>query len=299
MTHGHDHGPHHGEVPYPPPPPVPARRRVFAFDMDGVIYRGAELIDGAAEAVAALRYLGLPVFYMTNNSRETPVELAAKLQRLGIDAGPEQVVSGVVSTVEYLRALDPSPELVLVMGGHGLAAQIDGAGFRLASWDGSDAPDVVVVGVDFELSYARLARATRAILLDGARYIAVNTDPQYPAADGPVPGAGAITAAVTAVTGVEPTVVGKPSPHMFRAILARSEAPADDLVVIGDMLEADVAGAKSVGATSVLVLTGTASRAEADPESMRPDFVIESLRQLPYDELLGPPSPETSAHGVS
>ncbi len=256
--------------------------------MDGVIYRGPDLIDGAAEAVATVRRLGLPVYFITNNSRETPLELAGKLQRLGIDAGPEDVVSAVVATVEYLRRRTPRPERVLVLGGDGLEAEIRRAGFKLATWEGGDAPDVVVTGVDFGLTYDRLSRVTRAIMLDGADYIAVNTDPQYPTPTGPVPGAGAITAAVSAVTGVEPEVVGKPSVHMFQVVLERSGLPAQDLVVLGDMLEADVAGANAIGATSVLVLTGTSSRTEVAtaPPDRRPDFVIDDLWQLPYAELL-------------
>ena len=147
MTDAHHHA-HHGhhadEIPFPPPPPTPERPRVFAFDMDGVIYRGPDLIDGAAEAVATVRHVGLPVYFITNNSRETPVELAGKLQRLGIDAGPEDVVSAVVATVEYLRRRTPRPARVLVLGGDGLEAEIRRAGFELATWDGGDAPDVVV-----------------------------------------------------------------------------------------------------------------------------------------------------------
>ena len=90
---------------------VPIRRRAFAFDMDGVVYRGPELIPGAAEAVAAVQQLGLPALFITNNSRETPVELAAKLQGLGINAGPESIVSAVVASVSYLRTppSDPLP----------------------------------------------------------------------------------------------------------------------------------------------------------------------------------------------
>ena len=219
-THRHD-----GE-----PALVPIRRRAFAFDMDGVIYRGPELIPGAAEAVAAVQHLGLPTLFITNNSRETPVELAAKLQGLGISAGPESIVSAVVASVSYLRTHHPAPCRVLVLGSGGLAAQIAAAGYDVTTWEADDVPAVVVVGVDFELTYAKLRRATRAIMLDGATYLAVNTDPHYPTPSGPVPGAGAITAAVTAVTGQEPVIVGKPSAHMFQVIMERAGVAAADLV---------------------------------------------------------------------
>ena len=105
-----------------------------------------------------MRGLGLPLFFVTNNSRETPVELAAKLQRMGVDAGPEEIISAVVATVEYLGRLDPTPRSVLVLGGVGLATQIEAAGFPLAGFDDDEPVDVVVAGCDFGLTYARLAR---------------------------------------------------------------------------------------------------------------------------------------------
>ena len=125
---------HHGHSDREPAV-IPARRRAFVFDMDGVMYQGGQLIDGAAEAVATVRNLGLPLFFVTNNSRETPVELAAKLQQMGVDAGPEEIISAVVVTVEYLNRLDPRPDSVLVLGGDGLAANIEAAGFPLGSFD--------------------------------------------------------------------------------------------------------------------------------------------------------------------
>lgn len=268
---------------------TPTRRRAFAFDMDGVLYRGPELIPGAAEAVAVVQNLGLPTLFITNNSRQTPMQLAEKLQRLGISAGPESIVSAVVATVSYLHAHHPAPCRVLVLGSDSLASQIGKAGYDLATWNDDDVPEVVVVGVDFDLTYAKLQRTTRAILMDSATYLAVNTDGQYPTPNGPVPGAGAMTSAVSAVTGQEPTIVGKPSPHMFQVIVERARVTAADLVVVGDMLSADIGGARAVGATAVLVLTGTTSAEEAAaaiPDE-RPHYVIETLADLPLPELIG------------
>lgn len=267
---------------------VPTRRRAFAFDMDGVMYRGSELIDGAIEAVATVQTLGLPLFFVTNNSRESPIDLAGKLQGLGVDAGPEQIISAVVATVDYLKRLDAKPEPILVLGAEELGTQIAAAGFRLASFHDREPVDLVVAGVDFNLTYARLSRAVQALVTDGAHFIAVNEDPLYPTPTGPTPGAGAITAALTGASGVHPVVVGKPSPHLFRAVLERSGVAAEDLIVVGDMLQADIAGANAIGSTGVLVLTGTTSRDEAETASdkLRPHFIIDNLWQLPFEQLL-------------
>lgn len=281
---------HHHEHSDREPAVIPARRRAFVFDMDGVMYQGGQLIDGAAEAVATVRNLGLPLFFVTNNSREAPVELAAKLQQMGVDAGPEEIISAVVATVEYLNRLDPKPDSVLVLGGVGLAANIEAAGFQLASFDDDEPVDVVVAGCDFGLTYDRLSRATRGLVVHDAAFIAVNRDSLLPTANGPMPGAGAIVGALTAATGIEPLVVGKPSPHLFSLAAERSGVPAEDLVILGDLLDADIAGANAIGATGVLVLTGSTPRkaAEAAEGELRPDLVIDNLNQLPYDLLLAP-----------
>ena len=281
---------HHHEHCDREPAVVPARRRAFVFDMDGVMYRGGQLIDGAAEAVATVRSLGLPLFFVTNNSREGPVELAAKLQRMGVDAGPEEIISAVVATVEYLNRLDPKPSSVLVLGGAGLAANIEAAGFQLGCFDDEAPVDMVVAGCDFGLTYDRLSRATRGLVMHDAAFIAVNKDPLLPMANGPMPGAGAIVGALTAATKVEPVVVGKPSAHLFNLAAERSGVPPEDLVILGDLLDADIAGANAIGATGVLVLTGSTARAaaEAAEGELRPDVVIDNLHQLPYDLLLAP-----------
>ena len=281
---------HHHQHSDREPAVTPARRRAFVFDMDGVMYRGGQLIDGAAEAVATVRNLGLPLFFVTNNSRETPVELAAKLQQMGVDAGPDEIISAVVATVEYLRQLDPAPGSVLVLGGAGLAAHIETSGFPLASFDDDEPVDVVVAGCDFGLTYDRLSRATRGLVMHDAEFIAVNQDSLLPMANGPMPGAGAIVGALTAATGIEPLVVGKPSPHLFNVAAERSGVTGKDLVILGDLLDADIAGANAIGAMGVLVLTGSTTRAaaEAAEGELQPDLVIDNLYQLPYDLLLAP-----------
>ena len=258
--------------------------------MDGVIYLSDDRIEGAAEALARLQMLGIPYYFITNNSRHSPEELAFKLQRMGIDAGPDQVVSGVTASVDCVRDLIAPPASVLVMGSTPLLHNLEQAGYAIADWVGGFVPDVVVVGVDFGLTYQRLARATRAIWPGGARFVAVNADGVYPTPDGPLPGAGAIAKAIAHVTGVEPVIVGKPAPRMFLSVIQRAGCTPADLVVVGDLLEVDIAGANAFGATSVFVLTGSGRSDQLDqaPKEHVPAYVIDTLFDLPLDKLLAP-----------
>jgi len=132
----------------------------------------------------------------------------------------------------------------------------------------------VIVGLDPELDYDRLAVAMRAVA-DGARFIATNADARYPTADGFLPGAGSLVSALATASGVAPQVIGKPSPAMFEAIFESSGVPAAAAVVVGDNPDADIAGARRAGCGSILVLTGVADAATADALTgeRRPDAI--------------------------
>ena len=123
--------------------------------------------------------------------------------------------------------------------------------------------DAVIVGLDPQLDYGRLAAAMAAVAA-GARLIATNADSRYPTEAGFLPGAGSIVAALTTATGVAPMVIGKPEPAMFTAILEASGIDPGETVIIGDNPEADVVGAHRAGCASILVLTGVADANAAD-----------------------------------
>jgi len=162
---------------------------------------------------------------------------------------------------------------VLVVGGAGMELELAAAGLHVVM-AGSAAPDgylggaldraydAVVVGLDPQLDYARLAVAMTAVA-GGARLIATNADTRYPTAAGFLPGAGSIVAALAIATGVTPEVIGKPAPAMFQAILDASGVSAANAVVVGDNPEADVVGAHRAGIAAILVLTGVTTEAVA------------------------------------
>jgi 4-nitrophenyl phosphatase len=118
---------------------------------------------------------------------------------------------------------------------------------------------VVLVGMDRELSYDRLTAAVRAIRR-GARFIATNRDPMFPAADGGTPGAGAVVAAVCAAVGREPDLMtGKPAPLLFLEALRSHQGAPEDAVMVGDQLETDIRGAALLGIDTILVRSGLAN----------------------------------------
>lgn len=241
------------------------------FDVDGVLLHGDEPIPGAAETVTALRERGLGVGFVTNNATRTPERVAAALRAAGVKASGDEVITSSVAAAELL---EPGIRC-LVIGMEGLVEPLRARGCVLVR-DPVDA-QAVVVGWDRGLVWDDLRRATLA-LTRGARFVGTNSDVSYPAREGLWPGNGAVLAALTAATGREPEIAGKPQPAVFRAAAAR--LPSGPLLMVGDRPETDLAGAGALGWDTALVLTGVTSREAAAAVQPRPTWVLDDVRGL-------------------
>jgi 4-nitrophenyl phosphatase len=234
----------------------------FVFDLDGCVWQGDRLNPGAAETLAALHARGRRVAYLTNNSRATGAEVAAKLRRLGVTpAEPALTPLGILGTIIAERY---GPSRVLVIGAPELAAVVEAAGHTVVDVKAWRDATVVAVGNDFELTFERLTAASRAAAA-GAPLVTPNVDPRLPLEDGDfLPGCGAIVAAVAAAAGVTPVVVGKPEPPLFRIALERLGVAPHEAAMVGDSVASDVAGARAVGMRTVLYAPGGAAAGSAD-----------------------------------
>ncbi|MEN3001970.1 MAG: HAD-IIA family hydrolase [Armatimonadota bacterium] len=260
------------------------RFQAFIFDLDGVVYRGNQPLPHAVETINLLLADGREVFFVTNNSGATRKQYAERLQQMGIPTSPERVLTSGWATVHYLRQHMPRARL-FVVGEQGLKQELRAAGFRLVDDPETQLPDAVVVGIDREFTYQRLAQAQWAIL-QGAQFIATNTDSTYPAEDRLLPGAGSIVAAICTATGKQPLVMGKPNPRILLPLLDEHRITLDTTLMIGDRLETDIALAHTLHMPSALVLTGVTTREalESAPIDQLPHWVLENL-----GDLLGDP----------
>lgn len=255
--------------------PLFDRYDCFLFDLDGVLYRGSEPIEGAPEALGALREAGKRVAFLTNNSARTPQDVAERLRSVGVQADAAEVETSAMATADLLGKR--GVVTAFVVGEEGIRSALTGSG--IAVIDGEpDRADVVVVGFDTTADYAKL-RTASVLVERGAALVATNGDGSFPAADGTRwPGAGALLAAIVATTDAEPQIVGKPNAPLFVAALER--AGGGRPLVVGDRLDTDIAGAAALGWDSLLVLTGIATREQADASPIRPTFVSDDLSIL-------------------
>ncbi|MDO8477644.1 MAG: HAD-IIA family hydrolase [Candidatus Rokubacteria bacterium] len=227
--------------------------RGFIFDLDGCVWTGDALIPGAADVLALLRSQGRALTFLTNNSRARAATMQAKLERLGIQAA----VNEVLTPLEILgRVLDTHvgpASRVLAIGGPELEAAVVDGSHSLVPMDHYREAQAVVVGNDFDFSYERLTAASRAVA-GGAAFLTPNLDPRLPVeGDDFLPGCGAIVEAVAAAAGLRPLVVGKPEPPLFELALARMGLTAEDAAMVGDSVDSDIRGARRVGLTAVFL----------------------------------------------
>jgi len=248
----------------------------YILDMDGVMYRGNTVIPGVAEFLSELDASGIAYTMATNNSTNSQLDYVAKLEAMGISVREESVFTSAVATAAYLRSNYPDGTRVYVVGMKALRHAIFGDGYFFPAESNAD---VVVSGADFELVYASLRTACLAIRA-GADYVATNADTTFPTEVGLIPGSGAIVAALVAATGVEPTIVGKPSPVMVESCLSALGIEPGNAVMLGDRLDTDILAGQRASTRTMLVLTGVHTEADVRQTGIEPDLVIDTLDSL-------------------
>lgn len=252
------------------------------LDLDGVVWRGEQMIPGADEAVAAMRARGRSVVFVTNNSSRTPREYAVKLARMKIPTAPDDVVTSGHAVIRELRRIGVEPgHQVHVCGGDGIVRMLTHERFVPVTDEHSDAR-AVVVGWNPRGTYDDIRKAAN-LVRQGLPFIASNLDATYPAEGQLLPGTGAIVAAIEVASGRTCTAVGKPKPELFALALERAGADASRALFVGDRPETDIVGARAAGLRCALALTGVVAERDLGHLGALPDLIVNDLRDLIRD----------------
>ncbi len=246
----------------------------YLIDMDGVLYRGEEVIAGASDFIRQLREHEVPFRLLTNNSQRTRRDVVARLSRMGIDVEEHHVFTSAVATAGFLAQQKPHGT-AYVIGEGGLLNALHEAGYAIVDRD----PDYVVVaeGRTFNLE---LVEAAARMIMGGAKLIATNLDPSCPTDRGLRPGCGAMVAMLETATGLKAFSVGKPSPVMMRAARKELGLSTDETTMIGDTMETDILGGAQLGFHTVLVLSGGTNSEDLPRYAYRPEVVVPSIAEF-------------------
>jgi 4-nitrophenyl phosphatase len=244
--------------------------RGVILDLDGTLYHGTHEVPGAVAFVRRLAEGGIRRLFVTNRANRPPSVVAEQLRGMGLECSDQDVFTSAEATASYLNK-----GRAFVIGMDGIRQALTRQGIAITD----QAPDYVVVSMDTEFTYEKLARAC-TLIRDGAKFIATNPDRGLNTEQGVLPGTGAIVAAVTAATGVEPVVVGKPQPLIIEAAMQRLGTKPAETLVVGDNIETDVPAGFNAGALTALILTGISSRRDLERSRIRPTWVVDDYEAL-------------------
>jgi NagD protein len=248
-------------------------------DMDGVLVHENHALPGAAALLQQWQDQRTPFLVLTNNSIFTPRDLSARLRASGLDVPEEFIWTSALATAAFLAEQEPGGS-AFVIGEAGITTAIHEAGFTMTETN----PDYVVVGETRNYSFEAITKAIR-LIAGGARFIVTNPDATGPSKDGPLPATGAIAALITKATGMEPYVVGKPNPMMFRSALNKIGAHSENTGMIGDRMDTDIVAGIEAGLHTILVLTGISDEAEINRYPFRPNEILSGVIDLVTDPV--------------
>jgi len=246
----------------------------YLIDLDGVVYRGEELVPGAKEFISWLDAIHKKYLFLTNNSFASDAQVLAKLIRLGIYVDAAHVLSAAQAAVQNIARRFPAAT-VYVVGETPLFELVRAHGLKTADPHARTA-DVVLVGLDRNFNYQTLTGAVLAIRA-GATFITINRDPLLPIAEGFIPGCGTMAAAIEAGSQMQPEVIGKPQPMLLQEAMRQLNSRPDETVMIGDGLEIDILAGKAAHTHTLLVLSGKDTRESLARSTIKPDYVYENL----------------------
>jgi 4-nitrophenyl phosphatase len=242
------------------------------FDLDGTLYVGRTPVPGAPEKVEELRRQGKKILFLTNAATRSRESVAHKLRGMGFRAEKGEIYCSAYVLARYVAENHPGKK-VFVVGEEGIAEELHGLGIKTVE----SKADIVAAGLDRSFTYEKLSKAL-AELERGAVFLASNMDATYPTESGPMPGAGAIVAAIGFASGKKAHVVGKPNPYVLELIKSEQGLSNERIMIVGDRIETDIKFARDCRIKSALVLSGSSKK--SDIKEVKPDRIFRSVAEF-------------------
>ncbi|MFI4910610.1 MAG: HAD-IIA family hydrolase [Sedimentisphaeraceae bacterium JB056] len=249
-------------------------KKAFICDMDGVIYHGRKLVDGAMDFINWLKSENKEFLFLTNSSERSPLELKHKLSGLGIDVEKEHFMTSAMATANFLSSQCPNGR-VYVIGEAALSQEFYNLGFI----QDDRTPDYVVVGETKSYSYDKLETAVN-LVLGGAKLIGTNPDLTGPTETGIAPACRSLISPIELATGRQAYFIGKPNPLIMRHSLQKLQCRREETAIIGDRMDTDIIAGIESGIDTVLVMSGITKEADLSLFPYRPRYIAENVGKI-------------------
>ena len=257
---------------------ISSLKAVF-FDMDGVLWRGDDPVLDIKKLFERLIQSGLKVYCITNNSARTIEYYLHKLGNFGVDLNRNQIITSAEAASTYLINKYPQGGNVYIVGEDGLIETLKRSNFIQILEPEHNNILAVVAGLDRNLTYNKLAKATH-IITTGVPFIGTNPDKSIPVPSGIAPGAGSVISAIETASGIKATIIGKPEKFVFQLALDRANCSPEEAIMIGDRLDTDILGAQIIGIQTGLVLSGVTPKEEAETWDPAPTIIADNAADI-------------------
>ncbi|HLQ73013.1 MAG TPA: TIGR01457 family HAD-type hydrolase [Bacillota bacterium] len=246
----------------------------YLIDLDGTIYCGNEVIDGAISFINYLNQSETPYVFVTNNSSKTEEEVVNHLKGMGIETTKNHILTSSIAAAKYIKRQFTHPRC-FVIGEHGLKRALQEEAIERVN----EEANVVVVGLDREITYEKLTEASLMIRA-GAAFISTNKDAAIPTPRGFEVGNGAMTAAIQTSTNVQPTFIGKPEKIIMEEAVHMLGIDRSQLLMIGDNYETDIQAGIQSNIDTLMVYTGVTGEDEYDSLRVKPTYALRNLHEF-------------------
>jgi 4-nitrophenyl phosphatase len=251
----------------------------LVLDMDGVLWKADAPIGNLPAVFERIHAHGLKVAFATNNGTRTPAQYVERLAGYGVAIEPWQVVTSSLGVAHLLGQKFPSGGLVYAIGEAGIMLALREKGFELLSVENAEKAQIVVMGVDRGITFAKMSEA--ALLVSrGVPFYATNPDKTFPTPRGEIPGAGAWISVIITATGIQPIYAGKPAPYLLELARQRLGTSKEETLIVGDRLETDIAGGQMAGCPVALVLSGVSTREQGEAWKPIVNIIADDLYTL-------------------
>ena len=249
-------------------------KKAFICDMDGVLYHGNRLVEGAKDFVAWLKKENKKSLFLTNSSAMSPKELRQKLARMGIEVDVDRFYTSALATAAFLATQNPNAG-VFVIGESGLINALHDAGFYIDSVN----PAYVVVGESRNYNFEQIELAVQ-LVLGGAKLIGTNSDLTGPSDKGVVPACRALVAPIEMATDRKAYFIGKPNPLIMRHAIKKIESRREDTLIVGDRMDTDIIAGIESEIETALVLSGITKSEDLALFPYQPDHVLNRIADI-------------------
>lgn len=258
---------------------IPKTIRALILDMDGVIWKGDAPIGELSSIFTQINAQGLKVVFATNNGTRTPEQYVKKLAAFGVMVEKWQIVTSAIAVAYLLRSRLPPGELIYAIGEAGLLQALEDNGFEILPDGEAEKAKAVVMSFDNGITFRKMSEAA-LLVKRGIPFFVTNQDKTFPTPRGEIPGAGAWISVVTTATGIMPISAGKPAPYMMDLARERLGYAKEEILVVGDRIETDIAGGQEAGFPVALVLSGVSTKEQGLSWKPKIDFITRDLSSL-------------------